>query len=379
MLVALLFASLLQLLHLVAPHLYLFTESMVKEIDFSDTLLNVMLSFLLFAGSFHTDVSLLHKERGSIMLFSFVGVIVSTFITGSLLSFVLQWIKLPIDYLYCLLFGALISPTDPIAVLGILAKSKKVPEKAKINIVGESLFNDGVGVVIFLSLLEVIRSGPEKFEISDVALLLLEEAGGGIVYGFLLGYLMFRLLKSIDDYETELIITLAGVMGGYLLANVLHVSGPLAMVVAGLLTGSKSRKLAMSDITQTYIDKFWELIDVLMNAVLFVLMGLYLLVLDLNTTYLLVGLISIPLVLIARYFSIRLPLLFFQKWMDIDRKMVTLMTWGGLRGGLSIAMALSLPSFHLRNIFVEITYCIVLFSVLVQGLTIEKLVRRLYK
>ncbi|MBD0285057.1 MAG: sodium:proton antiporter [Flavisolibacter sp.] len=378
MFMALVFSMLMLLLNSFLPNLFHFAEDIVAHIDFREVLLDVMLSFLLFAGALHTDISLLRSQRRSIILFSFVGVILSTFFIGSLLYYALQLIGQPIGFVYCLLFGALISPTDPIAVLGILAKSK-VPKNLEINIVGESLFNDGIGVVIFISILDIIRSGEETFHAGRAGWLLMQEAGGGILFGLVLGYLMFYLLRSIDDYETEVIITLAGVMGGYLLANRLHISGPLAMVTAGLFTGSRAKAEAMSETTELYVDKFWELVDVLMNAILFVLIGLRLMLLDFNWKHLLAGLLAIPLVLIARYLSMRIPLLMLQKWVEVDRKATVLMTWGGLRGGLSIAMALSLARTDPKEIIVFITYIVVLFSIMVQGLTLERLVKRLYR
>ncbi|NJO25740.1 MAG: sodium:proton antiporter [Bacteroidia bacterium] len=378
MLMALLFSLAMLLTNYLFPDVFHFAEALVENINFSEVLLDIMLSFLLFAGALHTDIDLLKKEKRSIALFSLLGVTLSTFLIAGMLFFLLKLIGQPIGFIYCLLFGALISPTDPIAVLGILKKSK-VPSKVETNIVGESLFNDGIGVVLFFSLIEVYKTGVENFHLTDALLLLLQEAGGGIIFGLLLGYIMYRLMKSIDDYETEVIITLAGVMGGYILATKIHISGPLAMVVAGLFTGSRAKLHAMSKTTELYVDKFWELVDVLMNAILFVLIGLRLMVLDFSLSYLLAGLLAIPIVLSARWISIRLPLFITRKTKTFDSKAVTLMVWGGLRGGLSIAMALSLARTTEKDLIVFITYIIVLFSILVQGLTLEKLARRLYR
>jgi len=377
MTMALIFSLLMLVTNFLFPAVFHFAEVIIENINFSEVLLDVMLSFLLFAGALHTDINLLKKEKRSIALFSFAGVIISTFVIATLLFFILKLVYQPVDYIYCLLFGALISPTDPIAVLGILKKSK-VPEKVETNIVGESLFNDGIGVVLFLSLLEIYREGLEHFGFTDIVVLLVKEAGGGILFGLLLGYVMFRLLKSIDEYETEVIITLAGVMGGYLLANQLHISGPLAMVVAGLFTGSKAKQSAMSETTELYVDKFWELIDVLMNALLFVLIGLRLMILDFSASFLLIGLLVIPAVILARWIAIRLPLFITKKSKAFDSKDVTLLVWGGLRGGLSIAMALSLARSPEKDMVVFITYVIVLFSILVQGLTLGKMAKKLY-
>ncbi len=378
MIMAIFFSLAMLLANYFFPQYFHFAEDLIKNINFSEVLLNVMLSFLLFAGALHTDTNLLKKERRSIGLFSFFGVLISTFLIAGLLFFFLKIIRQPTDFIFCLLFGALISPTDPIAVLGILKKAK-VPKRIETNIVGESLFNDGVGVVIFLSIMEVIRKGVENFGFADIVLLLLKEAGGGIAFGLLLGYITFRLLKAIDNYQTEVIITLAVVMGGYLAANFMHISGPLAIVVTGLyIGGSKSRKQAMSQATELYVDKFWELIDVLMNAILFVLIGLEIIIIDFNATYLLIGIVVIPFILLSRYLALRIPLLITRKWIDLDRKSLLLMTWGGLRGGLSIAMALSLTNDEPKNMLVFVTYVVVLFSIVVQGLTVGKMAKKLY-
>lgn len=380
MIMALVFSLVLILFQFVHPEWMYAVRELVLEIDFTTVLMNVMLSFLLFAGALHTDVGLLKNEKRSIGLFALFGVILSTFLIGTLTYYVSQAIGVEVGYVYCLLFGSLISPTDPIAVLGILKKSG-VPKRIEINIVGESLFNDGVGVVIFFVILEIAQLGIDNVTVGDVALLFAQEAIGGIIFGLGLGFIMYRLLKSIDDYEVEVMITLAMVMGGYYLAQQLHTSGPLAMVVAGLFMGSNgSKKAAMSDITERYVDKFWELVDVLMNAVLFVLIGLEILIIDFSNTYILGGIIAIVVVLVARYATIKGLLLVSKKWIAVDREAPLLLTWGGLRGGISIALALSLPaSFEAKPYIVVITYCVVMFSIIVQGLTLERLVKRIYK
>jgi CPA1 family monovalent cation:H+ antiporter len=378
MVMALTFSILMLLINYINPAIFRTAENAVRQINFSDVVLNVMLSFLLFAGAMHTDSSLLRKERRSILLFSFFSILISTFIVASLLYGVVLLIGYKFDFIYCLLFGVLISPTDPIAVLGILTKAH-VPRRIEINIVGESLFNDGIGVVIFLIILQIINTGIDKVSFSGVILLFIQEAVGGLLFGFVIGYSIYFLLKSIDHYETEVMITIAMVMGGYYLANKLHVSGPLAMVVAGLFTESRIRHYAMSSTTGLYVDKFWELIDVLMNAVLFVLIGLRLMVLDYKSIYLFIGIFAIPIVLFARYISIRLPLLLSKKWVALDKRGQLLMTWGGLRGGLAIAMALSISNETHKDMIVFITYIVVLFSILVQGLTVGKFAKRLYR
>lgn len=379
MIMALLFSLCMILLKFVVPEMADIATRYVEQIDFSTVLMDVMLSFLLFAGALHTNVGMLNQEKRSIGLFALVGVVISTFVIGGATYYLSNALGFQMDFIYCLLFGALISPTDPIAVLGILTKSN-IPKKIEINIVGESLFNDGVGVVIFFSLLEIAHLGVANVTIGDIAMLFIQEAVGGVCFGLGLGWIMFRLLKSIDDYEVEVMITLALVMGGYLLASKMHTSGPLAMVVAGLFMGSGGLKQdAMSETTELYVDKFWELIDVLMNSVLFVLIGLEILILEVHRYYIFAGLGAIVIVLFARYFVIQFLLLISKKWVAVDKEAPLLMTWGGLRGGLSIAMALSLPSeWEAKPYIVFITYAVVLFSIIVQGLTLEKLVKRIY-
>ncbi|MEZ0483837.1 cation:proton antiporter [Fibrella aquatica] len=378
MLLSLLFSVGLILLNALQPSWLSTVRETVEQIDFGRVLFDVMLSFLLFAGAFHTDAAQLRLERRSVMLFACVGVLFSTFLIGTGLYYLALWLGYGISYPLCLLFGSLISPTDPIAVLGILSKFK-LPESVKLNIVGESLFNDGVGVVVFASIFRVVVDGTEHFNAANIGLLFAEEAGGGILFGIALGYVMLRLLRSIDHYQTEVIITLAGVMGGYLLAQQLHISGPLAMVVAGLLVGGKARQGAMSHQTEEYVDKFWEIVDSILNVVLFVLIGLELLIIELKWSYVLICLLVIGLVLLSRFISIWVPFRLAHRWLDLDSKAPVMLTWGGLRGGISIALALSIPnSFSEKGLLVTITYAVVLFSVLVQGLTMEKLIRRLY-
>ena len=380
MIMALVFSLVMILAQFVNPELTSLARNLIEKIDFTTVLMDVMLSFLLFAGALHTNVGMINQEKRSIGLFALVGVLLSTFLIGFAIFYLSKMLSHQIELVYCLLFGALISPTDPIAVLGILTKSN-IPKKIEINIVGESLFNDGVGVVIFFTILEIARLGVGNVSVGDVFTLFVQEALGGVLFGFGLGWLMFRLLKSIDDYEVEVMITLALVMGGYLLAQQLHTSGPLAMVVAGLFMGSSGLKQdAMSETTELYVDKFWELIDVLMNAVLFVLIGLEILILEFRPYYLLAGVGAIVIVLLSRYVVIHFLLRISKKWVAADKEAPLLMTWGGLRGGLSIAMALSLPSeWEAKQYIVFITYCVVLFSIIVQGLTLEKVVKRIYQ
>ncbi len=349
----------------------------ITQIDFRSVLLDIMLSFLLFAGALHTDLKKLKKLRGPVLLFATFGVLVSTFLVGIAVYYMLHGIGLDINLIHCLLFGALISPTDPIAVLGILKKAN-VPKKLEIKIVGESLFNDGVGVVIFLTIFGLANGTGADFSLTNIMTLFVHEVGGGVLLGIFLGWITFRLMKSIDDYNIEVIITLAAVMTGTVIAEYLHVSAPLAMVVAGLIVGGKKvRQQAMSELTENYVDKFWELIDILLNTLLFVLIGMELLVLDLEPEFLLAGLLTIPIALICRYVSLVIPVSIFKKRLDFVPNTNLIMTWGGLRGAISIALALGLTTEMHRDLFLVITYVVVIFSIIVQGLTVGKLVNKL--
>ena len=351
----------------------------ISQIDFKTLLLDIMLSFLLFAGALHTNFDQLHKQRWPVILFATLGVLTSTFLVGSFFYYAMQLLGQDTAYIYCLLFGALISPTDPIAVLGILKKAK-VPAKLEAKIVGESLFNDGVGVVLFLSLYGIAGQGGDTPGVSQVFELFGQEVLGGLALGVGIGLLAYHFMKRIDDYQIEVIITLAVVMSGTVLANLLHLSAPLAMVAAGLVIGhDRVRKNAMSATTEKHVDMFWELLDMLLNTVLFVLIGMELLVLSYQTSYLIAGLLAIPLVLLARYISLFLPIRFFRKRLDFVPNTNLVMTWGGLRGGISIALALGLAETMERELLVFVTYMVVVFSILVQGLSVDALVRRLYK
>jgi CPA1 family monovalent cation:H+ antiporter len=348
----------------------------ITQIDFKSVLLDVMLSFLLFAGALHTNFEQLKVQRWPILLFSTLGVLVSTFLVGTVVFYLLQVFNFDVGFVYCLLFGALISPTDPIAVLGILKKAG-VPKKLETKIVGESLFNDGVGVVVFLTIYQFASPSTEAITALDVLELFGVEVIGGILLGLLLGWITYRLMRSIDDYDIEVIITLATVMVGTVIAQKLHLSAPLAMVTAGLFVGNDTlRDSAMSEITETYVDKFWELIDILLNTLLFVLIGMEMLVLTFNVNYILAGVVAIPVILICRYISLILPIKIFEKKLDFVPKTNLIMTWGGLRGGISIALALGLSEEMNRDLFLVITYVVVVFSIVAQGLTVGKLVKK---
>jgi monovalent cation:H+ antiporter, CPA1 family len=351
-------------------------EAVIGSIDFSSILLEVMLCFMLFAGAFHANLTHIRSQAKSIGIMAIGGTIISTGLVASILYGIGLATGLHLSFMVCLLFGALISPTDPIAVLGILNKTN-IPERMKVQIVGESLFNDGVGIVLFATILEIIESGVQQASISDILLLFLREAGGGMIFGILLGWLAYRVMRSIDHYQTETLITLAIVMGGYTLAHMLHISGPLAMVVAGLIMGGeKTRQGAMSHTTELYLDKFWETVDELLNALLFLLLGLRLITLPIEKTYLLAGVLTIAGVLLARFVSLAVLKSLFNKYLQLSWGQSVLMVWCGLRGGLSFAMALSIIHLPEKQPIVFITYIVVLFSIIVQGLTIEKLAKK---
>jgi Na+:H+ antiporter len=341
----------------------------LNSFDFHELLLGSMLSFMLFAGAIHIKLDELKKEKLAVVLFSTLSVVISTFIIGTVLYYLLGLFHIHIRYIYCLLFGSLISPTDPIAVLGIL-KAVRISKSLEMKIAGEALFNDGIAVVVFLTILQVGQK-PNSFHVTDLVSLFVLEALGGIIVGLLIGYIGFLMTRSIDNYKVEVLITLAMVMGGYALANALHVSGPLAIVAAGILTGN-GKPQSMSDITTEYIDKFWELIDEILNSILFVLIGLEILVIHFVTIYFLIGIITIIIVLITRYISIWLPSQIIRLKEKITHRTIFILTWGGLRGGISIALALSLKPEFGKDLWVTLTYFIVAFSIFVQGLTIGK-------
>ncbi len=344
----------------------------LKGIDFNKALMHGMLSFLLFSGALHINLEDLTKHKWIISILATFGVVVSTFIVGSIAWIVFWIIGLKLPFIYCLLFGSLIAPTDPIAVIGILKKAG-VPKSLETKITGESLFNDGVAVVVFLVIMGIVTGGHDVTA-GHIMLLFVEEAIGGVLFGLTIGWLAYRMLKSVDNYQVEVLITLALVMGGYALANAIHVSGPIAMVVAGIFIGNRGRLFAMSENTREHLDSFWELIDEILNAVLFLLIGLEILVLTVKGNYLIAGLIMIPVVLLARFISVGVPVTFMRLLRDFSPHAVKIMTWGGLRGGISVALALSIPNGPEREALLTVTYIIVIFSILVQGLTIERFV-----
>ncbi|TDD97017.1 cation:proton antiporter [Flavobacterium cellulosilyticum] len=378
--IGLMFVSLLFSLGIIAvsnffPSLKTNVKLLLSGIHFSELLLEVMLSFMLFAGAIHIKFKDLKAEKLSILLFSTISVVISTILVGYTSFYILNLFHFNVTLLQCFLFGSLISPTDPIAVFSIL-KTAGVTKSLETKIAGESLFNDGVAVVVFISILQLAKTGDE-ISITNVLTFFGKEALGGILMGGILGWIAYKIIASIDNYNLEVLITLALVMGGYSLAHYIHVSGPLAMVIAGLITGNHGKRLGMSNITAEYVDKFWELIDEILNALLFVLIGLELLVIKVNNTLFLVSSIIIIAALVIRYVSIFIPSILIRLKEKITRKTILILTWGGLRGGISIALALSIPTELGKDIWVTITYIIVCFSILVQGLTIGKVVNRL--
>lgn len=373
MLISLLFSLLLIILRSIGLDFTQYAGQILGQIDFDKTLMQGLLSYLLFAGALHVNLEDLARQKWLIGTLATIGVIISTFFTGTVIWIISGWFDLEITYIYCLLFGALISPTDPIAVLSIL-RTAGAPRSLETKITGESLFNDGVGVVVFI-LISGIAIGGEAITAGAVIKLFLQEAAGGVFFGILLGFITYRMLARVDNYQVEILLTLALVTGGYALATAIHVSGPIAIVVAGLMVGNHGRMLAMSDLTREHLDTFWELIDEILNAVLFVLIGLEVLVIHMNYSLLIAGLISVIIVLAGRLISVALPISYFRKYREFSPHAIKILTWGGLRGGISVALALSLPAVPEREVVLTITYCVVIFSILVQGLTIGKLIR----
>jgi len=348
-------------------------QKALANVDFDQTLMQGMLSFLLFAGALHINLDDLAGEKWAIGFLVSLGVLISTLIIGYAAYWVFALLGHAIPLIYCLVFGALISPTDPIAVLSIL-KSVGADKSLEVKMAGESLFNDGVGVVVFLVLLS-IATGEHAATPESVLMLSLREVVGGGVFGLAAGYLAYRMLRRVDDYQVEVLITLALVMGGYVLATSLHLSGPIAIVVAGLLIGNHGRRLAMSKETREHLDTFWQLIDGILNAILFVLIGLEALLLHFEPAFAMAAALAIPVVLLARLVAVSLPALVPGLRHEFPPKVIVALTWGGLRGGISIAMALSLPDVAARGALVTVTYVVVVFSILVQGLTVARVLR----
>ena len=363
------------------PEFYLFFCDIVTGSDFKTLLLDGILSFLLFAGALHVNIQDLEKEKWSILLFATLSVLISTFMVGGLIFGASMLIGIEFPFIYALLFGALISPTDPIAVMAILKKAN-ISKSLGIKIEGESLFNDGIGVVVFSGILIIAGMDGYQSEYSvgvEIGKLFLEEAVGGIVYGLLLGFIGYSCIKTIkDNPQLAVMISLAIVMGGYAIASMIHVSGPLAMVVSGIVIGNKINIASNKGATRKLLNDIWEILDDVFNGILFVLIGLSIHLLKFDIDYLTLGLLAIIIVLITRFVSVLLPYSLLKHKESTPFKTVSILTWGGLRGGISVALALSLTDNTSSEIILYMTYTIVLFSIIVQGLSIGALVKKIY-
>ncbi len=346
-------------------------QDLFGSLNFTDVLMGAMLNFLLFAGGIHVNIRDLREQLSPVIIFATVGVLISTFVVAIATFYALPLVGVHIPFLYCLVFGALISPTDPVAVLSILKKAN-VTKSLETKVAGESLFNDGMAVVVFAVVLQLAIGTNVDLTLENIGFLLLKEAGGGLVLGVFLGFTASRAMRLVDDYIISVLITLSVVMGGYLIAHQFHFSAPLAMVAAGLFMGNFNIRFNMKSETQDYLIKFWELIDEIMNAVLFLFIGFELLIIKNLNDYLFAGGICIMIVLLARWISIFLPTQFMRFKNRFTPQTVKVLVWGGIRGGVSIALALSIPKNEYSDAIISITYCVVVFSIIVQGLTIEK-------
>ena len=384
MAIALMMSMVILLLGLAFPAVTGGAEHIIEEFDFQEVLLNVMLNFLLFAGALSIDLRKLLEERVPVLVLATLGTLMSTFLVGTLIYNVFPYIGIEMEYIYCLLFGALISPTDPIAVLA-LVKKFNLSKNLEIKIAGESLFNDGVGVVVFLTILGVAKTGMDSFDPSEVALLFGQEVVGGLFMGAVFGFLGFRLLDFIDNdhVELEVLVTLSLVMVGGRIAELLHVSAPLAMVVMGLFIGNEGRDENLANATGEYVFKFWHLLDEALNAILFILIGLEMIVIadTFSSEMILVGILGILIVLTSRLIGVSIPVGIMSFFRKFEPKTIQILTWGGLRGGISVALALSLSDVEgipeeIKDTILFTTYCVVVFSILVQGLTIPLLLKK---
>jgi CPA1 family monovalent cation:H+ antiporter len=346
----------------------------VESINFSDILLHGMLSFLLFAGALHIDLAELRRFKAVVAVLAIAGTVIATFVTGSLVWYMASWLGFSFPYIDALLFGALIAPTDPVAVLGIL-KETRVSKNLRLKIGCESLFNDGIGVVMFLVLLALASGQQPPPSVSQIAGLLAWEGIGSIALGLSLGWLTCRLLAGIDDYKLEVLLTLALVAGGYSLAEEIYVSAPITMVIAGLVIGNHGRAFAMSDRTRHHLDLFWELLDEILNALLFMLMGLQTMAIRITASHLAIGLFAVIAMLVGRFVSVAAPISIMRLRYKFEKGTIALLTWGGLRGGISIAMALALPPGPQREVILAMTYLAVVFSILFQGTTFRHVAR----
>lgn len=385
MLIALISSALVLLVGILFPGIAQGAEHIIEEFEFKEVLLDIMLNFLLFAGALSMDLNTMIEEKVPIIILAVFGTLISTFVVGALVFYIFPLMGIEMDFIYCLLFGALISPTDPIAVLALLKKFN-LSKNLEIKVAGESLFNDGVGVVVFLTILGVAERGMDTFNIGEVGILFGQEVFGGLLLGAILGYLGFKTLLFIDnDYvELEVLVTLSLVMIGGRFAESIHVSAPLAMVILGLFIGNKGRDEKLANATGKYVFKFWHLLDETLNAMLFILIGLEMLVIakDVTSDMFLLGAVGILIVLTGRSIGVSLPVGLMSLKIKFEKGAIPLLIWGGLRGGISVALALSLSDFEwipsdFKIIILFTTYCVVVFSILVQGLTIPALLRKI--
>ena len=376
MLLALALSGAVMLLSFGVPELLETARSILLNYDFSAVLLDVMLSFLLFAGALEVNLRKLREERWPILLLATAGVLLSTVVVGVLAYAILPVLGLQIDFVYCLLFGALIAPTDPIAVLAMIRKSDtSIPKTLETKIAGESLFNDGIGVVIFLTILSVVQEGVGSVDPLGVLSLFATEALGGILFGAVLGYFGFVVLRYIDNehVELEVLVTLAMVLAGTQVAHALHVSAPLAMVVMGIFVGHSGRPAYMAEVAGSYVHKFWHVVDEALNAILFLLIGLEVLIIPWTLNYVYFGVAAIFIVVLGRLAGVGVPISMMRLYRSFEQGTVRILTWGGLKGGISVALALSLPDIPEKDLFVTATYSVVVFSVVVQGMTVSSL------
>jgi CPA1 family monovalent cation:H+ antiporter len=370
-------------LDLVQPsaHIAQRVTDVLRQIDFNETLMHGMLSFLLFAGALHADFPALKTRRLTIGVMAVFGTLISTFVVGTLMWFLAGLFDIEVPFIWALVFGALISPTDPVAVLSLF-KTVEIPDTLQAKMAGESLFNDGVGVVVFTVVVAIALSGGEHggdIGTADIIELFFTEAVGGAVLGLTAGYIGYRAMYGIDEPSLEVLITLALVMVTYTLALSFHMSGPIAMVVAGLFIGNRGVKYAMSEQTRDYVLTFWTLTDEILNSVLFLLIGLEVLVVAESTELLGVVLLAIPVTLFARALGVTIPIVILSRWETFTKGAVPVLIWGGLRGGIAVALALSLPDVKYKAAILSITYGVVLFSIIVQGLTVKPLVKRMVR
>jgi CPA1 family monovalent cation:H+ antiporter len=355
----------------ILPRTFGHLNNLMISIDFTEVLMGAMLNFLLFAGGIHINIDDLKEQFRPVVIFSTAGVVISTFVVGFGMFYLLPLVGIQLPFIYCLLFGALISPTDPVAVLSIL-KQANVSKELETKVAGESLFNDGMAVVVFTIILQLAIGNKVDLGVESIGILLLKESGGGLLLGVVLGWVTSRLMREVDDYIISVLVTLSVVMGGYLIARQMHISGPLTMVAAGLFMGNFNMKFKMKSVTQDYLIKFWELIDEILNAVLFLFIGFELLMIKDLRLFMIPGALAIVVVLLARFISIWGPTKFMSFKTRFSPQTVKVLVWGGIRGGVSIALALSIPKNEYSNIVLSITYCVVVFSIIVQGLTIGK-------